>query len=325
MAKYKDIGGTTVGFRSGAEEYTYPSGFEGSIYYNSGNGQFEFVGLGTGTWASGTSFNTGRTAHGSTGNTSNALIFGGSPPYTGITELWNGSSWTEVADLNHARAGAATAGADHTSALYASGANPPGAYKSDVEVWDGSSWSEVSEINQARYFASGIGTATAALFAGGNRPPTSSPGAQVTVESWDGSSWTEIADLNTARYGSGESGSQTSAIVFGGTPVVVSNELWNGSSWTEVGNLNTGRAGAGSSSTTSTSALAFGGEAPDYTAATESWDGSSWTELSDLSAAKANTGGSGTAINAIATGGDPVSANTEEWAFSHAIKTVTTS
>ena len=46
MAKYKDIGGTTVGFRSGSEEYTYPSGFEGSIYYNSSNGQFEFVGLG---------------------------------------------------------------------------------------------------------------------------------------------------------------------------------------------------------------------------------------------------------------------------------------
>ena len=38
MAKYKDIGGTTVGFRSGSEEYTYPSGFEGSIYYNSSNG-----------------------------------------------------------------------------------------------------------------------------------------------------------------------------------------------------------------------------------------------------------------------------------------------
>ena len=48
MAKYKDIGGTTVGFRSGAEEYAYGtsgSGFEGSIYYNSSNGQFEFVGL----------------------------------------------------------------------------------------------------------------------------------------------------------------------------------------------------------------------------------------------------------------------------------------
>ena len=45
MAKYKDIGGTTVRFSSGAEEYTYPSGAEGSLYYNSANGNFEFVGL----------------------------------------------------------------------------------------------------------------------------------------------------------------------------------------------------------------------------------------------------------------------------------------
>ena len=40
MAKYKDIGGTTVRFSSGAEEYTYPSGAEGSLYYNSANGNF---------------------------------------------------------------------------------------------------------------------------------------------------------------------------------------------------------------------------------------------------------------------------------------------
>ena len=47
MAKYKDIGGTTVKFKSGSEEYTYPSGSEGSLFYNSATGQFEFVGLGS--------------------------------------------------------------------------------------------------------------------------------------------------------------------------------------------------------------------------------------------------------------------------------------
>ena len=76
MAKYKDIGGTTVGFRSGSEEYTYPSGFEGSIYYNSGNGQFEFVGLGTGTWSSGGNINQSRQAMGGAGTTTAGLVFG---------------------------------------------------------------------------------------------------------------------------------------------------------------------------------------------------------------------------------------------------------
>ena len=56
MAKYRDIGGTTVKFKSGTEDYSYGSsgnGAEGSIYYNSANGKFEFVGLGTGAWSSG--------------------------------------------------------------------------------------------------------------------------------------------------------------------------------------------------------------------------------------------------------------------------------
>ena len=52
MAKYKDIGGSAVQFRSGAEEYTYPSP-EGELFYNSSNGQFQFVGLGTGAWSTG--------------------------------------------------------------------------------------------------------------------------------------------------------------------------------------------------------------------------------------------------------------------------------
>ena len=77
MAKYKDIGGTTVGFRSGSEEYTYPSGFEGSIYYNSSNGKFEFVGLGSGSWSSGGNLNTKRMAAGGAGTQTAGAIFCG--------------------------------------------------------------------------------------------------------------------------------------------------------------------------------------------------------------------------------------------------------
>ena len=102
MAKYKDIGGTTVGFRNGAEEYTYPSGFEGSIYYNSGNGQFEFVGTGTGAWSSGANLNTARNDLDGSGTLTAGLAFGGNPNKA-ITEEYDGSSWTESGDLNTAR------------------------------------------------------------------------------------------------------------------------------------------------------------------------------------------------------------------------------
>ena len=103
MAKYKGIGGTTVQTRSGTEEYTYPSGAEGSIYYNSANGQFQFVGTATGAWSTGGTMNTGRTSSTGTGSSSSAHIIAGGyylPPSVdrSATETYNGTAWTEVAD-----------------------------------------------------------------------------------------------------------------------------------------------------------------------------------------------------------------------------------
>ena len=95
MAKYKEIGGTPVAFKSGSEEYTYPSGAEGELYYNSSNGQFQFVGLGAGTWASGGNLNTGRQEMtGSGGSQDSALAFGGNTgSRTNATEEWNGTGF----------------------------------------------------------------------------------------------------------------------------------------------------------------------------------------------------------------------------------------
>jgi len=50
--------------------------------------------------------NTGRDLLGGAGgeNSTSLLVFGGrNPSVTAITENWNGSSWTEVADLSEAR------------------------------------------------------------------------------------------------------------------------------------------------------------------------------------------------------------------------------
>jgi hypothetical protein len=41
-----------------------------------------------------------------------------------ITESWNGTSWTEVNDLNTARGNFAGAGTQNTAALAFGGANP---------------------------------------------------------------------------------------------------------------------------------------------------------------------------------------------------------
>ena len=101
------------------------------------------------------------------------IIFGGGGP-EGEAELWNGSSWTEVADLNTARRGSSGSG-DSSSALAMGGVTT-----AVVESWNGSSWTEVADLATARGDSSsshGAGNTTALYFAGKN--PT-----VVNTEEW---------------------------------------------------------------------------------------------------------------------------------------------
>ena len=53
MANYKDIKGTTVPVKSGTLPTSpYPQA-EGGLFYNLGSGEFQFLGTGTGAWATG--------------------------------------------------------------------------------------------------------------------------------------------------------------------------------------------------------------------------------------------------------------------------------
>ena len=83
-----------------------------------------------------------------------------------------------------------------------------------------------------------------------------------------------------------------------------------------------------SHSGTSTEGYVFGGQ-PGTKANTESWNGTAWTEVADLSTARSKMGASPTSSpDTMFAAGGYTNANvaiTEEWAFSHAIKTVTTS
>ncbi len=72
---------------------------------------------------------------GNDGNTA-AIAFGGdSPPTTANTEVWNGSNWTEVNNLNTARKELGGAGIT-TSALAYGGSPTPAA----TELWNGTNW-----------------------------------------------------------------------------------------------------------------------------------------------------------------------------------------
>ena len=155
MANYRKISGVNVKSYSADPDRTYPSAFEGQLYYNSSDGQFKYIGLGAGAWSSGTNMNTARRYLGGCGIQTAALgiagyIGGGAPGRKAIVEQYDGTSWTEIADLNAARVTVSGCGTT-TAAIVSGGRLAPGPATDDCEQWNGTAWSEVADLGTARY------------------------------------------------------------------------------------------------------------------------------------------------------------------------------
>ena len=86
-----------------------------------------------------------------------------------LTELWNGSSWTEVSDLNTGRAANSGAGSQTQAICYAG--NPSVPNNVLTEFWNGTSWTELADLSTGRNATSPSGSAVAALAAGGEAAP----------------------------------------------------------------------------------------------------------------------------------------------------------
>ncbi len=154
-------------------------------------------------WIFGTEVNDLATARarikGGGASNSSALGFGGisSPPSNSVaitesqvanTETWNGSSWTEVGDLNEVQHYISGTGSS-TAAITAGGNRPSGDNSVNAEMgriiaelWNGSSWTEVNDLNTARWEVKGGGTYTSSIIAGGRTPAT--PNTVAIVESF---------------------------------------------------------------------------------------------------------------------------------------------
>ena len=311
MTVYKTIKGFTVQTIAGDP----PTPNIGQIWYNSTSTTLKGTiagGAASGTWSSGGNLTTARERLAGTGTQTAALAFGGyNGSNQGVTETYNGSSWSEVADLNTVRYGLGSATAAPQTAALAIGGDlgaPTYTYRNDTEKWDGTSWTEVNNLPTAIAYMAGAGTQTAALSIAGE------PTYDASVE-FDGTNWTAGGSLNAAKYQLAGCGLQTAAIAFGGRdPALAQTEIYNGTSWTEVADLNTARTNLGGAGTT-TSALAFGGFTPGALAVTEFWNGTSWTEVADLATARYQLAGAGTTSLALAFGGNitPHTAATEEW------------
>ena len=287
-----------------------------------------------GTWSSGGSVNTARAYGGSSGTSRDAaMYFGGYtfPTNYANTEQYNGSSWTEVADLSNSRTSVGGFGNSLTAAVCIGGDEfpaPSPRYLADVEEWGGSSWTSGTNLPAATQNVMGAGTLTAGLAIGGDQP--GSPNITTTLE-YDGTNWTSGGALNTGKaFGRLTCGIQTAALVAGAPGYSATTEQYNGSSWTEVADLNTaGSQGGGGG--TYTSAITSG-NVNSASVNAESWDGTSWTEVGNRSTDAYAVGGSGASNqDAIVFAGydsSPASfpTATEEWNLpDFEIKTVTTS
>ena len=308
---------------------------EGMLFLSGGTSLKGFgraAGIPAGAFASGGSLNTARRDSAGFGLTQNAALIatGNDSPQTVNVETYDGTSFTEVSNVNASRNFVTGGGTQTAGMIYGGSESPSPARTAIVEEWDGTSWTEIADVNTGRYGGAGSksGSPTNQLFFCGNRAPNNNSGY---TESWNGTAWTELTDASTNRRLTGGVGSgSTDALVFGGdsnpSPYTANTEQWDGTSWTEKNNLNAvKRFTAGSAGNTS-SALCMGGEEnPGDTANNEFWNGTSWTELNNLSAVTAHNAGAGSSALAISMGRGTGSTDTEEFTADATLSTVTVS
>ncbi len=163
------------------------------------------------------------------GTSTAALYAGGKHPAKTEVESWDGSSWTEIADINTARGYSAGIGIQ-TAALVVCGSE--GGANEEVEEWDGSSWTEIAAVNSDRKdFLGQAGTSSLGLIYGGHKPGT---GVFNATEVWDATSWTEVANLSTARTAGGGSPAGTTSLALGAGGNSPGGDHANTEEWTHA-------------------------------------------------------------------------------------------
>jgi len=179
------------------------------------------------TWTAGTSLSgSGRALMGKAGTQTAAFVFGGDPVPSG-EEQWNGTSWTETANLNTSRAQAGSGGTQ-TAALCISGGEAAPTITTKVEEWNGTSWTEITAVTLARRgLGAGVGSPTSATATGGQALPAT--GYTKNTEIWNGTSWTEGADQTYQFYKNAACGTGTAAIMVAQTnSPYATTEVWSG-------------------------------------------------------------------------------------------------
>jgi len=190
-----------AGTQSAALSY---GGWEGA---NQGVNTYTFNGT---NWAQEANLNFQISQSASCGTQSAAICAGGaSGSEDETTQLWDGTSWTQVADMNKVRLnGPAAAGTTAAATILGS------TFDKTAETWDGTSWSNITSAPENKGYHNGSGTADDCMFTAGYESTTK-------TFIWNGVSWEYRADVNQERFlaraGSNSLGGSHTALLSGGT------------------------------------------------------------------------------------------------------------
>ena len=159
-------------------------------------------------------------------------------------EEWNGTLWSEIADLPANRKRGAGIGSA-TAGMYAGGND--GGFSahsecSEVYIWNGISWVETLDLPVGGDNHTGHGfTQDSALVTHGSINSYSSNNA----DEWDGTTWTEKTANITSRGCTMGGGGTNAAHIVGGYcnfpnyATTTKTECWNGSAWSQEADTNT--------------------------------------------------------------------------------------
>jgi len=338
MTTYREIFGKSVkSIDTGPSPATT---LEGSINYDTPSEQFKSATLTPGAWASGGNLNTGRYfINASTAGTQNAMLgFAGYGPGSSIhalTESYNGTSWSEVADLPVAKSRAGGTGTQ-AAALCFGGFSPagPNTTFNTTEEWGGSSWTGTGNMNQARCYMGGFGTQTASVAAAGARL---NPDLLYNVtEEYDGSTWTsgnampgffvQQTGVGTLTAGIAMAGRKSPSSAYSGRSNTTATLEYDGTNWTAANSAPASAEGSGGSGGGTQSAAWMGGW-PDK--AVQHYDGTNYSTVESTATRQSSGGGGAVQSAGIIFGGivdPPISNATEEYTGATITKrTLTTS
>ena len=153
---------------------------------------------------------------------------------TGKTEIWNGTSWSEVNDLITARGLASTSGCTVDDAIFANGLGSDNSQQHCcAEQWNGTNWSEITRTIRNLGNNGMAGGTSNAFF----MPPAYASNTNCT-EIWNGNAWSnDTATPYTPRYGGqGGDGDINNFVFYGagsGYWGSTGGSFWDGTAWSD--------------------------------------------------------------------------------------------